>query len=136
MEENKIRVNQIKKVEDKERDANDSLNDRKSMKNLRNSQETFNNFLTKQQKVNYLLSKDLIEQYKSFCDELVKQEQLYMQKIEEAKKLSKNRSESEEKSRIPRLKIKDMKNRTKSSSKITKKNGNLGKIITIKVNEI
>ena len=76
--------------------------------------------MTPQQKVNYLLSKDLIEQYKNFCEELIKQEQLYIQKIEDAKKQSKARSGSAGRIRVfvPKNKNKDLKNRTKSSSKI------------------
>ena len=53
-----------------------------------------NTILSAQEKINYLREKDLIEQYKSFCEDLIKQEQEYMEKIEEAKKISKNRSGS------------------------------------------
>ena len=76
--------------------------------------------LSSQEKINYLREKDLIEQYKNFCEELIKQEKEYMEKIEEAKKLTKNRSGSTGKIRIlaPKNKNKEMNNRTKSSYKV------------------
>ena len=108
----------MKKLEDKE-----TTFDKKITKTSKN-EETLNSLLTPQQKSNYLQSKDLIEQYKTFCEELVKQEQLYLQKIEEAKKMSKTRGRSACGFRVfvPKNKNKDIKNRTKSSSKFEGKN--------------
>lgn len=63
------------------------MDGKNSIKGWKNAQETLNSILTLEQKVNYLLSKDLIEQYKNFCEELVKQEQSYMLKLEEARKI-------------------------------------------------
>ena len=120
LEQKKIRVNAIKKLEDKEKSEKESTVDKNNTKGGKNATDTLNSVLTPQQKVNYLLSKDLIEQYKNFCEELIKQEQLYIQKIEDAKKQSKARSGSAGRIRVfvPKNKNKDMKNRTKSSTKI------------------
>ena len=107
----------MKKPDDKEKTEKESTSDKMKSKIAKN-EETLNSLLSAQQKANYLLSKELIEQYKNFCEELVKQEQLYMQKIEEAKKKSKARSGSAGRIRvmIPKNKSKDMKNRTNKSS--------------------
>ena len=79
-----------------------------------------NAILSEKEKLNYLKEKDLIEQYKSFCEDLIKQEQQYLEKIEEEKKMTKNnRSGSAGKLKVivPK-KNKDMKDKTKSSNKI------------------
>ena len=80
-----------------------------------------NAVLSEQEKLNYLREKDLIEQYKSFCEDLIKQEQQYLEKIEEAKKLTKNNnrggSAGKLKVVVPK-KNKDMKDKTKSSNKM------------------
>ena len=56
---------------------------------------------------------------------MIKQEQEYMEKIEEAKKISKIRSGSVGRIKVfaPKQKNKDMKNRTKSSYKVSGNNG-------------
>ena len=91
--------------------------DKNSIKVWKNAKETLNTILTPEQKVKYLLSKDLIEQYKNYCEELVKQEQSYMLRLEEARKMSKIRSGSTGRIRVfvPKNKGKYMKDRTKSS---------------------
>ena len=108
----------MKKIDDKETTC-----DKKIARTSKN-EETLNSLLTPQQKSNYLQSKDLIEQYKTFCEELVKQEQFYLQKIEDAKKMSKARGGSATRLRVfvPKNKNKDIKNRTKSSYKFGGKN--------------
>ena len=75
--------------------------------------------LSEEEKINYLREKDLIEQYKSFCEDLIKQEQQYMKKIDEAKKKTKHRSGSTGKVKVnvPKNKYKELNNRTKSSYK-------------------
>ena len=117
LEQKKIKVNAIKKNDDKEKQEKESTGDKISIKSGKHAKETLNTILTPEQKVNYLLSKDLIEQYKSFCEELVKQEQSYMLKIQEAKKMSKARSGSAGRIRVfvPKNKGKNLKDRTKSS---------------------
>ena len=117
LEQKKIKVNAIKKLEDKEKNEKESTIDKNAAKN---SEETMKTLLSSQEKINYLREKDLIEQYKSFCEELIKQEKEYMEKIEEAKKMTKNRSGSTGKIRIlaPKNKNKEMNNRTKSSYKV------------------
>ena len=127
MEQKKIKVNAIKKLEEK--NEKDSTLDKKDSKTIKDNGETMNTLLSQQQKIYYLREKDLIEQYKSFCEDLIKQEQQYMEKIEQAKKLTKNRSGSAGRIRIfvPKNKNKDMKNRTKSSNKISTKNEDISK---------
>jgi hypothetical protein len=133
LEQKKIRVNAIKKLEDKDKDKDkeksekESTLDKKNSKTIKDNEETINTLLSAQEKINYLKEKDLIEQYKSFCEELAKQEQQYMEKIQEAKKLTKKRSGSAGRIRVfvPKNKnkdMKDMKDRTKSSSKVIGKN--------------
>ena len=108
IEQNKIKVNAIKKIEDKDKERNDKeLIIDKNEKNKNNS-ETMSAVLSEQEKLNYLREKDLI-----------KQEQQYLEKIEEAKKLTKNaRSGSAGKFKVvvPK-KNKNMKDKTKSSNK-------------------
>ena len=120
LDQKQKRVKVIRKLEEKEKSEKESVTDKNNIKGGKKANETLNSVLTPQQKVNYLLSKDLIEQYKNFCEELIKQEQLYIQKIEDAKKQSKARSGSAGRIRVfvPKNKNKDLKNRTKSSSKI------------------
>ena len=129
LEQKKIRVNAIKKLEDKDKEKSEkeSTIDKKNSKTIKDNEETINTLLSAQEKINYLKEKDLIEQYKSFCEELAKQEQQYMEKIQEAKKLTKKRSGSAGRIRVfvPKNKnkdMKDMKDRTKSSSKVIGKN--------------
>ena len=118
LEQNKIRVNQMKKDDDKEKDnQNNEKGSIKSKKDEKNEKETFDTVLSPQQKKNYLQSKDLIEKYKNLMDELMKEEQLYLDKIEQVKKENKNRSSSESKMNPLKLRNKDMKNRTKSNYK-------------------
>ena len=56
--------------------------------------------LSEEEKINYLREKDLIEQYKSFCEDLINQEQEYMEKIEQVKKQTKHRSGSAGKMKV------------------------------------
>ena len=112
IEQNKIRVNAIKKVEDKDKDIQD---DKNSVKSNKNSKETFDTILSPQQKKNYLQSKDLIEKYKNELEELMKQEKEYLEKIKIAKKVPKKRSSSEAKMKIVN---KDFKNRAQSHYKV------------------
>ena len=129
LEQKKIRVNAIKKLEDKDKEKSEkeSTLDKKNSKTIKDNEETINTLLSTQEKINYLKEKDLIEQYKTFCEELSKQEQQYMEKIQEAKKLTKKRSGSTGRIKVfvPKNKnknMKDMKDRTKSSSKVIGKN--------------
>ncbi len=108
----------MKKDDDKEKDnQNNEKGSIKSKKDEKNEKETFDTVLSPQQKKNYLQSKDLIEKYKNLMDELMKEEQLYLDKIEQVKKENKNRSSSESKMNPLKLRNKDMKNRTKSNYK-------------------
>ena len=118
LEEKKIRVNQIKKLEDKDKNDKESTNEKNSAKTMKNKSETMNSILFAQEQMNR--EKELIEQYKIFCEDLIKQEKEYLEKIEEAKKASKNRSGSAGRIRvfIPKNKNKNMKDRTKSSYKM------------------
>ena len=84
----------MKKTEDKDKDK-DNLNDKN---------------ISPQQIKNFNQSKELIEKYKIMVDELMKEEQLYLEKIEKAKKKPKNRSASAGKMKI-------FKNRIKSNFK-------------------
>ena len=119
LEKNKIRVSAIKKIEDKEKNDKESTIDKNSEKTKKNEPETMNTILSEQEKIHYLREKDLIEQYKTFCEDLIKQEKQYMEKIEEAKKLTKNaRSGSAGRIRVFAPKNKNMKGKTKSSYKI------------------
>ena len=121
LEKNKIRVSEIKKIEDKEKNDKESTIDKNSEKTKKNDPETMHTILSEQEKIHYLREKDLIEQYKTFCEDLIKQEQQYLEKIEEAKKLTKNaRSGSAGRIRVfaPKNKNKEMKGKTKSSYKI------------------
>ena len=121
LEQNKIRVNAMKKVEDK--DILNEKNSTKSNRNDKSEKETMDTLLSPQQKKNYFQSKDLIEKYKNMVDELMKEEQLVLEKIEKAKKMPKNRSASEGRMKIftKKIKNKDMKNRTKSNYKFDNK---------------
>ena len=114
LEQNKIRVNAIKKVEDKEKEITNDKNSVKSNRNDKYENETFDTVLSPQQKKNYLQSKDYIEQYKNKLEELMKQEKEYMEKLNSAKKMPKKRSISEVKMKVVN---KDVKNRTKSHYK-------------------
>ena len=116
----KNKVNAMKKNEDK--GEKESTHEKASLKQVKGSKETLDSVLSPEQKINYMLQKELIDQYKEELEKLLKQEQLYMQKIEEMKKLSKNRSTSAGRIKVvvPRKhrEEKNMKNRTKSSYKI------------------
>ena len=117
LEQKRIKVNAIKKIEDKEKIDKES--EKNSSKTKKSSEETLKTLLSSQEKINYLREKDLIEQYKSCCEELIKQEKQYMEKIEEAKKLTKNaRSGSAGRIRVFAPKNKNMKGKTKSIYKI------------------
>ena len=120
LEQNKIRVNAMKKGDDKENSNEISV---KSFKNDKNEKETLDTVLSPQQKKNYFQSKDLIEKYKNMVDELMKEEKLYLEKIEKAKKMPKNRSASEGRMKVlsHKFKNKDVKNRTKSNYKVSNK---------------
>ena len=120
LEQNKIRVNAIKKVDESNKDK-ESINDKNnSIKSNKNEKETIDTILSPQQKKNFLQSYDLVEKYKTLVDELKKQEKMYLEKIEEAKKIPKERSSSTGKMKVlnQRPKNKDMKIRTKSSYKV------------------
>ena len=115
LEQKRIKVNAIKKIEDKEK--TDKESEKNSSKTKKSSEETLKTLLSSQEKINYLREKDLIEQYKSCCEELIKQEKEYLEKIEEAKKLTKKRSGSTGKITVfVKNKNKDFKNRTTKSS--------------------
>ena len=88
--------------------------------NNRYIKEAIDTILSPQQKKNFLQSYDLVEKYKTLVDELKKQEKMYLEKIEEAKKIPKERSSSTGKMKVlnQRPKNKDMKIRTKSSYKV------------------
>ena len=109
----------MKKTEDKE---NPNEISQKSIKNDKSEKETLDTVLSPQQKKNYFQSKDLIEKYKNMVDELMKEEKLYLEKIEKAKKMPKNRSASEGRMKVlsHKFKYKDIKNRTKSNYKVNK----------------
>ena len=116
LEEKKIRVNAIKK---EDRTDKESVYDKMSTKSVKTKANPMNTILSEQEKEQYLREKELIEQYKKFYEELKKQEQHFIEKIEEEKKKTKNRSES-----VGRIKIavnknknKNLNNRTKSSYK-------------------
>ena len=111
LEQNKIRVNAIKKVDESNKDK-ESINDKNnSIKSNKNEKETIDTILSPQQKKNFLQSYDLVEKYKTLVDELKKQEKMYLEKIEEAKKIPKERSSSTGKMKVlnQRPKNKDMK---------------------------
>ena len=65
-----------------------------SSKTIKTKGDPMNTILSVQEKEQYLREKELIEQYKKFYEELKKQEQHFMAKIEEEKKKTKNRSGS------------------------------------------
>ena len=133
LEEKKIRVNAIKKFEDKEKNEKEATIDKNSAKTLKGKPETMDTLLSIKEKNNYKNEKNLIEQYKKFCEDLLKQEKQYMEKIEQAKKISKNRSGSAGRIRVfvPK-KNKNMKNRTKSSYKFSSTGKNISSENTIK----
>ena len=130
LEQKKIKVNAMKKEEkekDKDKNDKDSTYDKMSAKTIKNSKATINTVLTPEQKISYDYQKELISQYKKFCERLLQQEQELMQKIEDTKKMTKNRSSSSgkikvyapnKKRKFKLEKEKDMKNRTKSSYKL------------------
>ena len=112
----KIKVSSIKKVEP-EKDKETFTEKNKNSKQMKISEDTLNMILSPEKQKSYLNSKNLIEKYKYFCDDLERQEKEYLKKIKEEKKNLKYRSGS-----MGRLKVVNKKNnkeyRNKSSYKV------------------